>query len=83
MIVDCRKMFVCDETEDCFGTWLLIDDRDSNEYTFSVSHFSLELNSVAFVAEISMNKPSPIVSSSSPRFVISLFGKFDIGSSHR
>jgi len=31
MIVECRKMFVCEETEDCFGIWLLIDDSDLNE----------------------------------------------------
>lgn len=31
IIFDCRKMFVCEDAEDCFGTWLLIDDSDSNE----------------------------------------------------
>jgi hypothetical protein len=31
MILDCRKMFVCEEAEDCFGTWFLIDDSDLNE----------------------------------------------------
>ncbi|CAM4766731.1 unnamed protein product [Rotaria magnacalcarata] len=31
MIFDCRKMFVCEETEDCFGTWPLIDDSELNE----------------------------------------------------
>ncbi|CAF4190698.1 unnamed protein product, partial [Rotaria sp. Silwood2] len=31
MILDCRKMFVCEETEDCFGTWPLIDDSELNE----------------------------------------------------
>lgn len=31
MILDCRKMFVCEDTEDCFGTWPLIDDSESNE----------------------------------------------------
>ncbi|CAF1312108.1 unnamed protein product, partial [Didymodactylos carnosus] len=28
LMLDCRKMFV-PETEDCFGTWLLIDDSDN------------------------------------------------------
>jgi hypothetical protein len=31
MILDCRKMFVLEETEDCFGIWLLIDDSNLNE----------------------------------------------------
>ncbi|CAF3617305.1 unnamed protein product [Rotaria sordida] len=31
MILDCRKMFVCEETEDCFGTWPLINDSELNE----------------------------------------------------
>ncbi|CAF1071848.1 unnamed protein product [Adineta steineri] len=31
MILDCRKMFVSEDTEDCFGTWLLIDDSELNE----------------------------------------------------
>ncbi|UJR10843.1 hypothetical protein I4U23_015031 [Adineta vaga] len=31
MILDCRKMCVCEETEDCLGTWLLINDSDLDE----------------------------------------------------
>jgi len=32
MILECKKMFVSEETEECFGIWPLIDDSDLNEY---------------------------------------------------
>ncbi|CAF0980100.1 unnamed protein product [Adineta ricciae] len=31
IILDCRKMCVCEETETCLGTWLLINDSDLDE----------------------------------------------------
>ena len=39
MIFDCRKMFVLEENEDCFGTWLLIDDSDLDEYERILNQF--------------------------------------------
>lgn len=32
IIGDCRKMFVSEDAEDCFGTWLLVDACDATEY---------------------------------------------------
>jgi hypothetical protein len=31
MILECRKMLVGEDTEECLGIWFLIDDSDINE----------------------------------------------------
>ena len=72
LIFDCRKMFVSEEEEDCFGTWLLIDDSDSTQSDLSRPP---RLNSFLSILDCSANKSNLTAFSFSPLDAISSFGK--------